>query len=1581
MAPPIPSPAAPRAVLLLTAAALLLVARAQSPSATLAPPPASASSSSPSSSSPLLLWLRPEALGDGSRAGCSGAIAVWPNAAPRAAAVLLGYDARVPAPQAPPSRLFDNATGACVSRFTAAAGTALAVPTLDLTAPSQSYTVTIVARMWAMDGANRQRVISGAEPLGRDWFMGWHNSRSDLAFYNGGWLGGVTTSPVEAWGTREWIMYTLTRDGSSGGASVLYKNGNMAITGSLSGGPPGILLGGGYRYNFNQAQQLAELSDCDVAEVLVHDGVLSASERTRLEGDLAAKYRMVHRLPAGHPAYAVPLPAPAPTAMPVPRVWLRPEGGLNNASGTVAVWANSGTGGAGLNGLFAGSGGSNAPVVTRARFAKRVAGEAEFSALRFTAAQCSRLYVPIDLHGDAQSSTIVAVSRMWGATRGRVVTSDYGNWLMGWVGCCGDPMDVFYTEDGKSWVYFRGPPVRPEFGAYSWQLHAMTRRGTNGSVTSEVAVYSNGVELARQPSRGGFFYPTLGGWRSCGESSDSDVAELLIWDYELSPDQLAAVTSYLQARYVIGGNEPLAQPSPSTTASGSPSPGASPTATATVTATALRCAIDESFVDGSLPLSWTASPPSLVTVLTSAPPRGTGATIYDPLSTGSPFAHLRSGAGVGEYTTLSVDVTTEASSVSVSADVQFDAGNELPFNDDAFVAVTPVGQQQQQAGRVNVCGVARRVGDSAALACPAGQTILSFPFVSYGNPTLAGCGAGHYAYGACHANSSLSAAASACIGQASCAVPLTAAAAVACTQPVTNPPVLAIVAECSLSAAGGSLFSRNVATVGAYAQSGWTRVSTTLSTPGTYRLTFGVRSVGANDLARASALAVDNVLACLQPLSTASSSPRPATTSPVPTPDAAIVADVVQVSYLSAGPIHTCGVTLRNRLLCWGGNVRWWDGVSSATEGQATVPPELTFANVSTVSAGDVHTCAVLSDGRVHCFGGNWRGQSSVPAALFEGRVQAVSVAAGHDFSCAITTVGETQCWGNIGSPPAVLFRGTVAVAAGFSAACAITAYRTVVCWGTIAQPPAGVASVQFIAMSGYPLVEACAVMPSGVVCWGAVAFASDAAASTVAILSSSEFRMLGAGGLVTDAGGGSVTSRRVAIACGRQHCCYQFKDNATLSCVGDNTYGQLAPPLQQPFATPLPRFYPPVIGGAAGAGESGPCSSEIGASAASPALDCAEYDSRACDRTEGVRWITAQNGSAYQAVCFEGFALAMKLSPGGTVFRYDSGYWSNSILLNANPTAIGAARDAKLAPFVNQWLRAVRVRNRAANTSITVGVALAESLASLFKTLNDTELSGGSLQRAAWLSIAPGVCLQEHCNRAGFNMRVLSGHAAGNARLGFVMNEQNDCNSPDVAIFIGSANGYNVQIWCSSPSLELYVRGTLPSATSPTPTPSLTASLTPGASASSTATVIASAPSTPTPSVSPPASPSRSVSPPGSGTPTGTLTLRASASATATSSLTASATRSPSGTPYCAVGEYQYFPGYDVDGNVTLGVAVVASERDCARACCDVPACDGYSYSINTAAVTAANCFYVAHVSGIVRNRLLNGGVRTRVL
>ena len=1512
--------------------ALLAAATAQSP-------PAAASPTPPPAAGSLRLWLRPEGLGgDRSRAGCAGQpIPVWRNAAPLAATFLLGNDASVPALQTAPSRLFDNVSGACVARFTASAGTALAAPTLDLTPLNQSYTVTIVARMWNINGANRARVISGTEPFyerQRDWMMGWHEGRSDMAYYTTGtWLGGVVSGLVEAWGTRDWIMYTLIRDGSSGGASYLFKNGNLALSGELGGGPPGILLGGGIRHNHREA--LWELSDCDVAELLVHDTTLSIGDRLRLEGDLAAKYRMSHRLPAIHPYYAVPAPAPPPIAMPSPRVWLRPESGLPT-SGSVPVWANRGTGGAGLNGVFSGSGGNTAPLIVRARFVNR----STFSAVRFTSAQCSRLNVPIDLNGDAQSSTIVAVSRMWGANRRRVVSSNVVNWIMGWVD---DRMDVFHIDDGNGWLYYPGLAARPEFGALSWQLHAMTRRGTSGSVPSEVAAFSNGIELIRANYRGGFAYPQLGGGWGCSDSSDADVAELLIFDYLLSADQLAAVTSYLQARYSIGGNEPIdASPAPtqSISTSSSPSPGALPTPSATSTATSNRCAIDESFLDGGVPSSWSVSPPSLVSVVTSAAPRGAfGATMYDPLRAGSPFAYLRTGAGVGEYTILSAVFSTETS-VTVSADVQFDAGTELPFNDDAYVTLDAVGSRPIE--RVNVCGVAWRDGDVAKLTCPPGGSIARILFASYGNPTLAGCNLGQYAYGACNVNSSLSAATAGCIGRASCTVRFVGSALVGCAGSLIQP-ALAVVAECLNPGTGTLLFARNVAGVGAYTQSGWTRISATLDAPGSYRLSFGVRSVGAVDPTRASALAVDNVLACLHPprLST-TQLPLQMTTTPVPSPAAERVADAVQVSFISAGVAHTCGITPLNRLLCWGSNTGAAWGESTVFN-QAVVPAELAFSSVISVGAGGVHTCTVLSDGRVRCFGSNGQGQCNVPSALFDGRVAALTVASGVDFSCAITVAGETLCWGNIGSPPAILYRGTLAVAAGARSACAITTYRTATCWGVVPQPPTGLVSVQHIVMSTWNLEMACAVTLDGVVCWGeGYAFSSDQATVAAAILGSPvNLRFLVPGGTVTSNGAIAIASDRIAVTCGLLHCCYQFRSNGTLSCSGDNSLGQATPPIQQPFATPLPRFYPPSVA-SPGSSTSEPCSTTIGVSAATAARDCSEYSARSCNRTEGVRWILARSGTAYEAVCYEGFALAMKLSRSGTVFNYDAGFWTNTSLLNSNPSLVGVMNDAKLAPYVNQRLQAVLVRNRAENTSVVLRGFSANSFADLFFSLNGREqllFGDEEAQRAAWLSLAPGVCTQPNCNTVGFNTARFGG-APG--RIVFMANNEYDCRTPDSGIVIGSRDG-NSLIPCvdsSSPSLELYVRGSIFSAATPsaTRTPPVSATLSPGALPSSTATV--------------------------------------------TVSRTLTSTASPSGTPYCAEGEYQYFPGYDVDGNTTLSAASVGSERDCARMCCDVPRCNGYSF-VNDQFIRLGptNCVLLGNVTGISRNRLLNGGVRKRVL
>jgi hypothetical protein len=68
---------------------------------------------------------------------------------------------------------------------------------------------------------------------------------------------------------------------------------------------------------------------------------------------------------------------------------------------------------------------------------------------------------------------------------------------------------------------------------------------------------------------------------------------------------------------------------------------------------------------------------------------------------------------------------------------------------------------------------------------------------------------------------------------------------------------------------------------------------------------------------------------------------------------------------VEAGDNHTCALLSNRHVVCWGNN----------GTGQST-PPAGTFTQVS---AGGFHTCGVKSDGTAACWGDNTHGQSSPP--------------------------------------------------------------------------------------------------------------------------------------------------------------------------------------------------------------------------------------------------------------------------------------------------------------------------------------------------------------------------------------------------------------------------------------------------------------------------------------------------------------------------------------------------------------------------------------------------------------------------
>ncbi|MBK8253996.1 MAG: hypothetical protein IPK82_15200 [Polyangiaceae bacterium] len=130
---------------------------------------------------------------------------------------------------------------------------------------------------------------------------------------------------------------------------------------------------------------------------------------------------------------------------------------------------------------------------------------------------------------------------------------------------------------------------------------------------------------------------------------------------------------------------------------------------------------------------------------------------------------------------------------------------------------------------------------------------------------------------------------------------------------------------------------------------------------------------------------------------------------------------VVQVV---SGRSHSCALTNRGEVTCWGSNHRGELGIGSNAE---EAPPTRVngLADVASLTAGMVHTCAVTRGGDLYCWGANDVGQlgfeardkcmslgfpcSRVPGKVLSGITDA---GAGFTHSCARHADGSVSCWG-----------------------------------------------------------------------------------------------------------------------------------------------------------------------------------------------------------------------------------------------------------------------------------------------------------------------------------------------------------------------------------------------------------------------------------------------------------------------------------------------------------------------------------------------------------------------------------------
>ena len=180
-----------------------------------------------------------------------------------------------------------------------------------------------------------------------------------------------------------------------------------------------------------------------------------------------------------------------------------------------------------------------------------------------------------------------------------------------------------------------------------------------------------------------------------------------------------------------------------------------------------------------------------------------------------------------------------------------------------------------------------------------------------------------------------------------------------------------------------------------------------------------------------------------------------------------------KLSSISSGKHHSCGVATDGTVWCWGLGTSGQMGDLSYTDN--TTPNKVSgiVSGVVAVTAGGAHSCAVGTTGLVGCWGSNVFGQLGNPAlqnptTFFRPAVQTVpgisasAISAGQNHTCALLTDSTVSCWGSNGngqlgigsdinsSAPALVpeLQDVIAIATGEDQTCALLSDRSVKCWG-----------------------------------------------------------------------------------------------------------------------------------------------------------------------------------------------------------------------------------------------------------------------------------------------------------------------------------------------------------------------------------------------------------------------------------------------------------------------------------------------------------------------------------------------------
>lgn len=328
------------------------------------------------------------------------------------------------------------------------------------------------------------------------------------------------------------------------------------------------------------------------------------------------------------------------------------------------------------------------------------------------------------------------------------------------------------------------------------------------------------------------------------------------------------------------------------------------------------------------------------------------------------------------------------------------------------------------------------------------------------------------------------------------------------------------------------------------------------------------------------------------------------TTEPLPVLDSD-GAPLKGAAAIAVGLYHTCAVLTDGSAACWGFNGHGQLGASGDRQfSSRALKVKLEeeggdLVDVAQIALGYGHTCALLNDKSVKCWGSNEVGQlgqagdslsSSHPVTVPVGdSFEATSIAAGYGHTCAIGAAGNVRCWGwnvygQLGSAAAGRasaspvdvegLSGVASLALGEAHSCALIEGGAAKCWGnnSLGQFGNGVEAVN----EGYVLTPSAVVELEGAVSvssgylFSCALLGDDTTQDAVSdarakCWGNNEFHQLGNGDITSsqrfptavEQADGTPFSSIDELSLGYTHACALSEDK-TAWCWGDNGMGQL---------------------------------------------------------------------------------------------------------------------------------------------------------------------------------------------------------------------------------------------------------------------------------------------------------------------------------------------------------------------------------------------------------------------------------------